>query len=75
MRGVGRTSIGLLIRLARVAQGWTLDELADPADLNRSTLWRIETGRQQPSRGSLQRISQALNVEALTRAVAQINKR
>jgi transcriptional regulator with XRE-family HTH domain len=36
-------------KLVRVAHGWTLDEVALAAGVNRSYLSRIERGRERPS--------------------------
>lgn len=52
------TALGSAIR-ARRGQG-TLQQIADPAGLYSSSLWRIERGHQNAYVGSLMRIAQAL---------------
>jgi transcriptional regulator with XRE-family HTH domain len=49
------------IRALRVAQGWTLEELAARARLSQSTLSRIENGRRRLSLDSLVTLARALD--------------
>lgn len=51
------------IRSAREKRGWTQEQLAVRADVSRSTIQNLETGRRQPHRGSLKRIAEALGVD------------
>lgn len=50
------------IRLAREHRGWTQEQLAVHADVSRSTIQNLETGRRQPQRSSLGRIATALGI-------------
>ncbi|TDC67603.1 helix-turn-helix domain-containing protein [Streptomyces hainanensis] len=49
------------IRALRVAQGWSLDELAGRANLSPSTLSRIETGRRRLALDQLTALARALD--------------
>ncbi|MET9889043.1 XRE family transcriptional regulator [Streptomyces sp. NPDC006465] len=49
------------IRALRVAQGWSLDELATRAQLSPSTLSRIETGRRRLALDQLVTLARALD--------------
>lgn len=49
------------IRALRVAQGWSLEELAERARLSQSTLSRIENGRRRLALDSLVTIARALD--------------
>ncbi|MCU1640551.1 MAG: family transcriptional regulator [Nocardia sp.] len=49
------------IRALRVAQGWSLEELADRAHLSQSTLSRIETGQRRLALDQLVTLARALD--------------
>lgn len=55
-------AFGQAIRRARTGQGWSQEELAEHADLDRSYLSAIERGERNPSVMTAVRISQALRV-------------
>ena len=54
--------IGLRIKKIRASKGFTQDELAELAGLNRVHLYRLETGRQSMTMRTLKGISDALGV-------------
>jgi transcriptional regulator with XRE-family HTH domain len=54
--------IGLRIKKIRASKGFTQDELAELAGLNRVHLYRLETGRQSMTMRTLKVISDALGV-------------
>jgi transcriptional regulator with XRE-family HTH domain len=56
------TVIGERVRQERQAQRWTLDQLADAADVSRRMLVNVEQGAANPSVGILLRISDALGI-------------
>lgn len=53
---------GLAVRQLRDAQGWSQEELALRADLNRSYLGEIERGCVMPSLATVAKLAQALDV-------------
>jgi transcriptional regulator with XRE-family HTH domain len=59
------------IRSAREKRGWTQEQLAVHADVSRSTIQNLETGRRQPHRASLRRIADALGVAVADLSPAQ----
>ena len=56
------------VRALRTERGWSLDALADRAEVSRGVLIRIEQRRTNPSLGTLVRIAEALGV-GVTRLV------
>lgn len=56
------TSIGLRIKEARQAKGWTQDQLAHAVDVSRSAVAQWETGRAGQVTGNLTRIAATLDV-------------
>jgi transcriptional regulator with XRE-family HTH domain len=52
------------LRMARAALGWTLQELANKADVNMNTISRYETGKEVLS-GTLQKIEDVLKNEGI----------
>ncbi|BDI30411.1 XRE family transcriptional regulator [Capsulimonas corticalis] len=52
-------SLGARLRALRTQRGWTLDELAQRADLSKSYLSRLEDGDRQPSIAALLSLAQA----------------
>ena len=56
------TAIGGRVRHGRQARGWTLDRLAEAAQVSRRVLVNVEQGATNPSVGTLLRISDALGV-------------
>ncbi|MCU1691428.1 MAG: putative helix-turn-helix domain protein [Frankiales bacterium] len=55
-------TIGSRVRQHRQARGWTLDQLAEAADVSRRALVNIEQGTSNPSIGILLKLSDALGV-------------
>jgi len=55
-------AIGARVRQERQARGWTLDQLAEAADVSRRMIVNVEQGAANPSVGTLLRISDALGV-------------
>ena len=56
------TSIGLRIKEARQAKGWTQDQLAQAVEVTRSAVAQWETGRAGQVTGNLTRIAAVLDV-------------
>ena len=54
--------VGERIRKLRLAKGFTQDRFAEHSGLNRSHLYRVETGRQSPTVGTLKTIADALDL-------------
>jgi transcriptional regulator with XRE-family HTH domain len=54
------------IRTLRRARGWSQEQLAEKADLNRSYVGEIERGLAQPSLLTAEKIAQALELELST---------
>ena len=53
------------LRLARIAQGWRITDLATEAGISRSCLWRLETGhRRNPSNDTRKAVASALGMPA-----------
>jgi transcriptional regulator with XRE-family HTH domain len=55
-------AIGRRVRQERQARGWTLDALAEKADVSRRMLINVEQGVANPSVGTLLKISDALGI-------------
>lgn len=47
----------------RAARGLNQTELAAKARISREYLWRLETGRQDPTLGTLEKLAKALKVK------------
>ena len=58
-----RQLLGQNIRLAREAKGWTQEELAEQADLDRSYIGSIERGERNISFTTLLKLARALKVK------------
>ncbi len=56
------TAIGARVRQERQARNWTLDRLAELADVSRRMLINVEQGAVNPSVGTLLRLSDALGI-------------
>ena len=54
--------VGIRLRAARKARGWTLDELAARASISASTLSRLESGKRQASLELLLPLTRALGI-------------
>ena len=53
---------GIAVRRLRAARGWSQEQLADRADLNRSYLGEVERAAVMPSLATAAKIAQALEV-------------
>ncbi|MDQ8022081.1 MAG: helix-turn-helix transcriptional regulator [Moraxellaceae bacterium] len=53
---------GRVVRQSREAQGWSQEQLAERADLNRSYIGEIERGDAMPSLATLAKLATALGV-------------
>ena len=51
------------IKLERVKKGFTQEELALRAEINKNTIWKIETGQVSPNLKTLEKIANALEIE------------
>ena len=58
--------LGLAIEQARTAKGLSRPQLATKLGLDRTYLWRIETGETDPSLTTLRAIASALGVKPAT---------
>lgn len=56
-------NIGDRIRQYRESKGWTQDDLADAAEMNRVTIAKYETGKIEPKAKTLGKLAVALNVD------------
>lgn len=54
--------IGVNVKKLREARGYTTRGFADLADIGYTQVWRIETGKHDPSIGTLLAIARALEV-------------
>jgi len=59
-----RPSFADKVRELREAKGWTQDELAEAAQLNRVTVAKYETGKIEPKAKTLGKLAAALGVDA-----------
>lgn len=62
-----------LIRTHREGKGWTQDQLAENADLEKSTVYRIEKGDSSPRGATRRKLADALGIpiETLRQAAQQ----
>ena len=51
------------IRAARRKRGWSQETLAKEAGISRGYLARLETGRQDPTVGTVEKIARALRIK------------
>ena len=58
--------IGKVIRKARKAKGWTLDELAGRVETDAGNLSRLERGQQFASKETFERILEVLEIQLVT---------
>lgn len=59
-------SFGTAVRRLREARGWSQEQLAEHADLNRSYVGEIERGRAIASLVTIDKLSQAFGVRSAT---------
>jgi transcriptional regulator with XRE-family HTH domain len=64
MNGV-RSTVGRNLRRLRNAKGWSQEELAFKAKVDRSYLSQLETGNYSASVTMLEKLAKALGVEAI----------
>jgi transcriptional regulator with XRE-family HTH domain len=57
-----RRRVGLNIKQARSAKGWSQEELADRAQLHRTYVSSLERGQRNPTASVLERLGSALGV-------------
>jgi transcriptional regulator with XRE-family HTH domain len=62
-REANAQALGEKIRQARLAKGWTQEELARLSTLDRSYMGSLERGERNPSLDTLVRIARALHVK------------
>ena len=58
--------IGLKVKFERMKKGFSQEELAFEAGLNRLTIWKIETGKVSPTVETLSKIANALGIDFTT---------
>ena len=59
---MSNAAIGNRIRKFRMANGFTLEQLAEYAEISTNFLWEIETGRKSMKAQNLGKLAAALNV-------------
>ncbi|CAN7441198.1 helix-turn-helix domain-containing protein [Acidovorax sp. LjRoot129] len=59
-------SFGSAVRSLRESRGWSQEQLAEHADLNRSYVGEVERGRAIASLVTIDKLSQALGVSSAT---------
>ncbi|HOB47040.1 MAG TPA: helix-turn-helix transcriptional regulator [Zoogloea sp.] len=57
-------SFGAVVRHLREERGWSQEQLAEFADLNRSYVGDLERGRAMPSLATLTKVASALDLQA-----------
>jgi transcriptional regulator with XRE-family HTH domain len=60
------TRFGRAVRELRETQGWSQEQLAENADLNRSYLGEVERGVKTPSLATVEKLAFALQVSLST---------
>ena len=55
--------ICLKVKFERMKKGFSQEELAFKAGVNKNTIWKIETGKASPTVETLAKIAQALEIE------------
>lgn len=51
------------VKLERTKKGYSQEELAFRAGINKNTIWKIETGQTSPNILTLEKIAQALDMD------------
>ena len=54
------------VKLERNKKGYSQEELALRAGVNKNTIWKIETGQVSPNIATLEKIAMALEIDFLT---------
>lgn len=57
-----QTQLGMRIRFLRKRLGWSQEDLALEANVNKNYICDLENGRRNPSLDILERIAKALNI-------------
>lgn len=57
-----QTQLGMRIRFLRKRLGWSQEDLALEANVNKNYICDLENGRRNPSLDVLERIAKALNI-------------
>ncbi|MBO5447063.1 helix-turn-helix transcriptional regulator [bacterium] len=60
------SKISQKIKLERNKKGFSQEELASRANINKNTIWKIETGQVSPNICTLEKIAHALEIEFTT---------
>lgn len=55
--------IAMRLKQLRAKRGWTQEQLAEKAGINRGYLARLETGRHDPTITTLEKLAKALRVK------------
>ena len=55
--------ICLKVKFERIKKGFSQEELAFKAGVNKNTVWKIETGKASPTVETLAKIAQALEID------------
>lgn len=71
---IGSVSIGEMIRILRIEQGLTREELAERAQISRSHMNKIEAGIKLPGINTFKRIMEILNVDITIHNVNETEK-
>ena len=58
--------ICLKVKFERLKKGFSQEELAFKAGVNKNTIWKIETGKVSPTVDTLAKIAEALEIEFTT---------
>ena len=58
--------IAIKIKFERMKKGFSQEELAFKAGINKNTIWKIETNRVSPTVDTLEKIAQALELDFAT---------
>lgn len=64
--GVISNKISKKLRLERNKKGYSQQELAALAQINKNTIWKIETGQVSPNISTLEKIANALEIDFAT---------
>lgn len=58
--------IAIKLKFERIKKGFSQEELAFEAGLNKNTIWKIETSRVSPTIETLDKIAKALGIDFTT---------
>ena len=60
------SKICLKVKFERLKKGFSQEELAFQAGVNKNTIWKIETGKVSPTVETLAKIAEALSIDFTT---------